>query len=246
MQARNRAVFALTSRGYSHTSTVLSYKMQLKRSPDMRRIVLSLASALACFALFSCQPQPNQPTTTENKGAATPENMKKAAAYDAEAVSGRIVTQVAGVKESEVVFINGAVRDLELLEDLNTDVRKVGAYPLLTISSDRMEKQYFAEVPEKYDTQAPELDLKLATLPAVAISIDSNEEEAALSSVPAARLANVGKTSQPVADLMMKRNVRQVAIGNDLYPTEWRAKRFGIGLDEFTKTFWEAVNADYS
>jgi aminopeptidase len=211
----------------------------------MRRIQLSLASALACVALSSCQPQTTQPTTTENKSP-TPAETAKKAAYDAEAVSGRIVTQVAGVKESDIVFIDGGVRDLELLEDLNTDVRKLGAYPLLTISSDRLAKQYYAEVPEKYDTQSPELGLKLATLPTVVITIDSNEGEAVLADVPAARIANVGKTNQPVADLFLKRNVRNVAIGNDLYPTEWRAKRFGVALDQFTKTFWEGVNADYS
>src|SRR5207249_1822165 len=42
------------------------------------------------------------------------------------------------------------------------------------------------------------------------------------------------------------RKVRLVAVGNDLYPTDWRAKRFGISLDELTKTFWSAVNSDYS
>ena len=73
-----------------------------------------------------------------------------------------------------------------------------------------------------------------------------DEAEAPLADVSPTRLANVGKTSIPVGDLFMKRNVRQVSIGNDLYPTDWRAKRFGVSLDELTKTFWAAVNADYS
>ncbi len=171
---------------------------------------------------------------------------KKAAAYDAEAVANRLITQVAGVKENDVVFINGGVRDLELLEDLTTDTRKVGAWPLLMISSDRMANKYYEEVPEKYDTQAPDFDLKLATLPTVSIGIDANEAEALLADIPPARLATVAKTGQPVGDLYLKRNVRSVSVGNDLYPTEWRAKRFGISLDELTKTFWAAVNTDYS
>jgi aminopeptidase len=212
----------------------------------MRRIVLLMLSAIAGAALLSCQPQPNQPVATENKPAASPEMTKKTAAYDAEAVANRLITQVAGVKESDVVFINGAVRDLELLEDLNTDARKAGAFPLLTISSDRMAKKYFEEVPEKYDTQSPDFDLKLATLPTVAISVDSNETEGVLNDVSPTRLANTAKTGQPVGELFQKRNVRQVEIGNDLYPTDWRAKRFGISLDELTKTFWSAVNSDYS
>jgi hypothetical protein len=35
-------------------------------------------------------------------------------------------------------------------------------------------------------------------------------------------------------------------ISNDLYPTAWRARQRGISIDELAKTFWEAVNADYS
>ncbi len=194
----------------------------------MRRIVLLGFCAMASVALLSCQQMPTSPVANENKPpAASPEVVKKAGAPDAEAISNRLITQVAGVKEGEVVFINGGVRELELLEDLVTDTRKVGAFPLMTIGSDRMARKYYEEVPEKYDTQSPDFDLKLATMPAVAISIDSQETEGVLADVSPTRLANTAKTGQPVGELYQKRNVRQVAIGNDLYPTEWRAKHFG-------------------
>src|SRR5436305_4588871 len=213
----------------------------------MRRTVLLTVSIVAGITLMSCQQQANQPPTNENKmAAASPEAAKKTAAYDAAAVSNRIITQVAAVKENDVVFINGGVRDFELLEDLDTDTRKLGAFPLLTVSSDRMAKKYYDEVPEKYDTQPPDFDLKLATMPTVAIGIDSNETEGLLADVSPMRLANTAKTGEPVSELYQKRNVRQVAIGNDLYPTDWRAKRFGVSQDQLAKTFWDAVNADYS
>ena len=48
----------------------------------------------------------------------------------------------------------------------------------------------------------------------------------------------LAKAGQPVGELFQKRNVRSVEMGNDLYPTEWRAKRFGISLDDLTKAFW--------
>ena len=97
----------------------------------MRRIVLLTLSIVAGITLMSCQPQANQPPTNENKMAtASPEAPKKTAAYDAEAVANRIVTQVAGVKENDVVFINGGVRDFELLEDLNTDIAESRRIPI--------------------------------------------------------------------------------------------------------------------
>jgi leucyl aminopeptidase (aminopeptidase T) len=174
------------------------------------------------------------------------ETAKKMAATDLEALSNRLVTQVAGVKEGEIVFVNGGVRDMELLENVATDVRRVGAYPLLTVGSDRMFKKYYEEVPDKYDAQAPDLDLKLATLPGVVIGVDSNESDDIAAGVSPARMAAVAKAGEPVADLYLKRNVRQVNVGNGLYPTAYRAKRFGMSQDDLAKTFWESVNSDYS
>jgi aminopeptidase len=208
---------------------------------------LLLISTLATFALLSCQQAQPPANVAENRTTpAQTETAKKAAPTDLEALANRLVTQVAGVKEGEIVFINGGVRDLELLENIRTDVRKAGAFPLLTIGSDRMFKKYYEEVPEKYDSQPPELGLKLATLPAVTIGIDTSESDEAANGISPARLAAVGKAGEPVADVFLKRNVRQVGIGNGLYPTADRAKQFGMAQDDLAKTFWEAVNSDYT
>lgn len=211
-----------------------------------RKLYLLLVSLSASLALLSCQQAPPSTNTAENKATPQMETAKKMAVTDLEALSNRLVVQVAGVKEGEIVFVNGGVRDMELLENISTDVRKVGAYPLLTVGSDRMFKKYYEEVPDKYDSQAPELDLKLATLPAVAIGVDSNESDDVAAGISPARMAAVGKAGEPVADVYLKRNVRQVNVGNGLYPTAYRAKRFGMSQDDLAKTFWEAVNADYS
>src|SRR5207237_9927984 len=56
----------------------------------------------------------------------------------------------------------------------------------------------------------------------------------------------LARTFRRRSDLYRKRSVRQVAVGNGLYPTEWNAKHFGISQDELAKTFWAAVNTDYS
>ena len=213
----------------------------------MRRIFSGSLCLIVCLAVLSCQPAAPPTNLSESKSNTTAaETAKRASPADLEALSNRLVDQVAGVKEGDIVLISGGVRDFELLENLNTDVRKVGAFPLLTLNSDRMAKKYYEEVPEKYDSQTPELDLKLATLPTVAISVDANEGEGVLSGVSPARLAATGKTFEPVGDLYLKRNVRQVSVGNGLYPTDWRAKRFGMTQDELAKTFWAAVNTDYS
>ena len=60
------------------------------------------------------------------------------------------------------------------------------------------------------------------------------------------RLAARGSASEAVAARFLRNNVRQVNVGNNLYPTEWRARRYGMSLDELSNTFWGGVNVDYS
>jgi aminopeptidase len=211
-----------------------------------RKFYLLLISVSASLALLSCQPVPPPANVSENKATPQMETAKKMAFTDLEALSNRLVTQVAGVKEGEIVFVSGSCRDMELLENIVTDVRKVGGFSLLTVGSDRLFKKYYEEVPEKYDAQAPDLDLKLATLPTVAIGVETNEADDIAAGISQTRMAAVAKAGEPVADLYLKRNVRGVNIGNGLYPTAYRAKRFGMSQDDLAKTFWEAVNSDYT
>ena len=88
--------------------------------------------------------------------------------------------------------------------------------------------------------------MKLADIVNVVITVDSSEAEALLADVPPARLAARGKASEAVGVQFRKNNVRTIEVGNGLYPTEWRAKRFDMSLDDLSKTFWEGVNVDYT
>jgi hypothetical protein len=82
------------------------------------KLFLIVVSILITLTLISCQ---QAASPTNDAATSTP------APVDMEQLANRIVTNVAGIKEGEIVFINGGVRDLELLEKPNTDVRKVAA-----------------------------------------------------------------------------------------------------------------------
>lgn len=212
-----------------------------------------LTAALLSGILFiACQPpattNTNTPANTTNANSANSNKdaAMKTAPTDLKELAKRIVTQSAGVKEGEVVLINGGTRDMELLENIVTEVQKVGGEPLLSVNSERVAKSYYSEVPEKYDTKEPKLDMALAKIANVTINVDSGETEGLLADVPPARLAARAKTGEPVGAEFRKNKVRSVNVGNDLYPTEWRAKRFDTPLDNFAKQFWEGVNIDYT
>ena len=163
-----------------------------------------------------------------------------------EALAQKLVNQCANIHEGEFVMVSGGVRDLELLEDIAINVGKKGAYPILTISSDRLTRRWVTEVPVKYDTRTPEGDLKLFGFITAVISVDYGETIGLLSDIPAERLVARGKAYEPVNELVTKRNIKGVNLGNGLYPTEASAKQFGLTLKELSDLFWKGVNVDYT
>jgi aminopeptidase len=164
---------------------------------------------------------------------------------DKQALAERIVKQSAGVHEGELVLINGGMRDLELLEELAVAVRKQGAFPMISIGSERLLRRTFETVPAKYDSQVPEFDLKLANMVDAIITVDFVENPGFLAGVAPDRLAATGKAFAPVTQAQLKRGVRQVSLGNGLYPTAALAERFSMPQADLERTFWEGVNVDY-
>ena len=173
-------------------------------------------------------------------------SQQKGTGVDYEALAQKLVNQCANIHEGDLVLVSGGVRDFELLENIAVNVRKVGAFPLVSLNSDRMWRRSFDDVPAKYDSQTREFDLKLASLITAQIDVDFTETEALLAHVPPERRATSMKTYFNVYDLMLKRNVRYVNLGNGLYPTSERAKLFGLSQEELSKIFWDGVNVDYS
>ncbi len=87
--------------------------------------------------------------------AAKPKAPEPAPAVDYVALAEKMVGTSANVKAGEVVQILGAPSDLALLEELVLAVRKRGAFAILTLWSEGLEKRVIAEVPAKFDSQPP-------------------------------------------------------------------------------------------
>ena len=215
----------------------------------MKRQLLAVALAtFVCTVLVGCQRSPDTAapaapaTTTGTAEPAAP----RAAATDLEQLAQRLVTQSAAVQEGEIVLINGRPHDAELMENIAVHVRKAGGFPMITYSSDRLAKRMFFDVPDKYDSQTDALDMKLAEVVDVAISVGNSMSENLFEGADPKRMAARGKAGEPVAQLFMKNNVRNIELGNNLYPTPWRAERYGMAEEELATTFWSGVNLDYS
>jgi leucyl aminopeptidase (aminopeptidase T) len=162
-----------------------------------------------------------------------------------DALAKKLVNQCAKVQENDIVWVNGGVRDMELLENIVIEVRKLGAFPLLTISSDRMTRKYYDEVSSEYDSQLPQLDRKLAEMINASIFISYNENAELLADVSPERRAAVNKAYIPVNKIYLQRNPRLVSLGNGLYPTKDLSKRFGIPIEQLSRLFWDGIGVDY-
>lgn len=170
----------------------------------------------------------------------------KAGTPDNDMLAQKIVNDSARVKEGDYVLISGSARDTELLENIATHVRKAGAFPIVSLNTQRMGLLYFSKVPAKYDTQEPKLDLELTRLFNVNINVDASEALDAFSSVPPARRVALNKAFEPVITLSLQRNVRTVAVGNELYPTASRAQLYGVNKEQLAQSFWGGINVDYA
>lgn len=165
---------------------------------------------------------------------------------DKEALAERLVVQNGDVQPGDHVLITGGARDLELLENIAVNVRKHGAFPLITIESDRLTRRLFTDVPAKYDAQLPEFFAVLANYVDVLISVDSTEQEDLLADIAPERLQTRARAAASIGEVLRRRGVRQISLGNGLYPTTNLARQFGIGQDQLSDIFWKGVNVNYA
>jgi leucyl aminopeptidase (aminopeptidase T) len=165
---------------------------------------------------------------------------------DLDQLADRVVTQSAGVKEGEVVLITGQSSDGELMEDLAVGVRKAGGFPIVLYDTDRLDKRMFFDVPPKYDTQTDKATLGLMSMADAVITLGNGTTENLFEGADPARAAARAKAGEAINQAVLKRGVRTIEIGNNLYPTSWRAERYGMSEDDLSRMFWSGVNTDYA
>ena len=169
-----------------------------------------------------------------------------AAGPDVKATAQTLVNQCASVKEGDRVLIAGRPVDIELLEEVAVQVRKLGAFPHISVGHAKLGRRMFDETPAKFDAQTDDFDLKLAGIVNAMITVSATDNPGLFADVPPQRAAARAKATQAIEQATLKNNVRMVSLGNGLFPTAATAKMFGLSEDALAKIFWAGVNTDYS
>jgi aminopeptidase len=197
----------------------------------------------ACLLAAGCASQPAAETrpASPERTSATP----GAADVDSTEFARTLVTRCARVRKGEMVLVSGAPKDARFMEDVATEVRRVGAHPLIWLDSDRLRRRALVEVPEEFDDQVPAWKLRLAQTAAVEIAVDGSDDESLLADVPPRRIAAVERAALPVTRELLERGVRQVYLGNDLRPTADRARRYGTTEEALGRAYRAALDVDY-
>lgn len=161
-------------------------------------------------------------------------------------VAEKVAAQVANIKEGEIVVVRGDIRDFDLLEEISLASEKRGAYVLQSVGKESNGLRFVTEIPEKYDSREPKLELELAKLADVQIGVWGQELPGQYKDIPAARMTARAKANQGLEKARMDNGVRQVAIGNGLYPTDATAKQYGLTKAQLEKIFWDGLDVDYA
>jgi leucyl aminopeptidase (aminopeptidase T) len=159
---------------------------------------------------------------------------------DQAAIARRLVA-AAGLHEGDLVMVWGGTRDFALLEELVLQARASGAETILTLTSQKIERDGYTKVPERFDSRPPVLWLKMADTITALFSVDADIDPSIYADISPARRAARSEAGNVVGQRLRDRKVRIVNLGNGLYPNDANARLYGIPRAELERVFWAAV-----
>lgn len=191
----------------------------------MRRLRFPILLAICALLSLAAQAQTNSSTSQ---------------------LADKLVNTVLQVKPNQVVVINADPSNMTLVESLVTSLRKVGAFGIVDMGTNRMATMYFQQVPARFDSQAPKDQLALASVADAIVNIQYPSDPSAVKGVSAERLNATAKAFLPYTDYVLKRSIPTIGVGNGLMPSAVTANYFGVPQSQLTTLFWSGLNADYT
>ena len=190
----------------------------------MRRVITALLSlAVLCAA------GPGGPSEAQNQQFAD-----------------KLVQQLLGVRQGNIVVIVADPTHLALTEDIATSVSALGAFPIVALGSNRMNRLYWDRVPARFDSEVPKGGLRLLGIADETVAIDFPFDPSVNQGVPAGRIAAVTDAGNTLTAYTLKHSIPGIDIGNGILPSAQTAEQYGVAQSVLSALFWSGLDADYS
>jgi leucyl aminopeptidase (aminopeptidase T) len=131
---------------------------------------------------------------------------------------------------------------------LAIQIRALGAFPLIWVTSDELNRRMYSEVPATYDSQQPLLLNDLYKIVDTQINVDygGNQDFNFFASADQKRLAAQAAAGSQAAKAFLSSNRRFIEVGNGIFPNPPNAALFGVTQPALADAFWAAMNANSS
>jgi aminopeptidase len=166
-----------------------------------------------------------------------------ASPVDLRAMARQVVGNL-GITPGERVLIRGAADDVAFMEQLLVAVAALGGQPVLYTLSDATLRQWYQDVPERFDTQRDEWEWTLRQDVDVVLQV-GRRDPALWGDLPSERLAAWDAANAGLGARDRERRVRWVWLGNGgIHPSPAAAQRFGMTLPEMECIYWRGIASD--
>jgi aminopeptidase len=197
-------------------------------------VLSAMMSAVGCAGTAPRGPATYEPTAHASADVA--------AAIDHRAIATSIARNAA-IQEGELVWIYGGSSDVEFMEMLAVAVAALGGQPLVSLFSDVTMRDWYRDVPERFDTMRDDWRWQIYQNADVVFLL-SRIDPATYAGIAPGRLRAYGVGNPGLWDVLRERGVRIVWIGNRVHPSEWSARMFGIEQSELESIYWKGMAAD--
>jgi len=180
------------------------------------------------FLSFFCTATPAQDQTTDPRIAE---------------IAHKVVTVSAKVQAGEVVAISGNEARLALMEALAIEARKAGAIVPIFVTTDRIERANFTEVPDQYLGQPDPTLVWLKNVDVWIFTGNIDDAKAVMNGVPDTKVAKASQSADARRKELEKSKYRGVFIG---VPDKYDATYAEVDWKTYQNMVWDAINADYT
>lgn len=160
---------------------------------------------------------------------------------DLKEIAQRLIHRQMRVKKGEVVKLSGGLHNKEFIEELAVEIRKVGAFPMITISWDSLEYRMINETDQEMLDADPHHRVKIEEFTDCIISFPGAKDPRLFSNICSDKMRTLGQASSQIQEANVNRGARRVGAG---WPSQETADVYGLSLEQFEKRFWDAATAD--